>query len=291
MYELIKVGEKSYYIDCPAKMGLYVDKDNEVYVIDSGNDKNAGRKVRQILDANGWKLKAILNTHSHADHIGGNKYLQSQTNCKIYAPGPECAFTNSPILEPMYLYGGFPPAELKNKFLMAQESIAEPLSADVLPEGLEIISLPGHGFDMVGFKTSDDVYYLADCLSSKATLEKYQVGFLFDAGAYIDTLEYIKTLKAGTFVPAHADVTDDISELAQFNLDKVNEIGDLIVSFCKESLCLEDILKKLFDHYDLTLSIDQYVLVGSTLRSYLTWLKETDRIKYTIEDNRMLWSV
>ena len=30
-----------------------------LYLIDSGNDKDAGRKVRQILDRNGWHLTAI----------------------------------------------------------------------------------------------------------------------------------------------------------------------------------------------------------------------------------------
>ena len=83
MYELVQVSEKCYYINCPAKIGVYIaDKDN-VYLVDSGNDKDAGRKVRQILEKNGWHLVAILNTHSNADHIGGNKYLQGQTGCKI----------------------------------------------------------------------------------------------------------------------------------------------------------------------------------------------------------------
>ena len=87
MYELIQVGTNSYYIQSPAKIGLYVENEKDVCLIDSGNDKDSGRKVRQILEAHNWRLKAIYNTHSNADHIGGNKYLQGQTMCKIYAPG------------------------------------------------------------------------------------------------------------------------------------------------------------------------------------------------------------
>ena len=87
MYELIQLTEKCYYIQSPAKIGVYNPHGKEVYLIDSGSDKDAGRKVRQVLDANGWELKAIFCTHSNADHIGGNRYLQSQTGCRIYAPG------------------------------------------------------------------------------------------------------------------------------------------------------------------------------------------------------------
>lgn len=112
MYELSQVGNNSYYIESPAKIGLFRLSETEVCLIDSGSDKDAGRKVRQILDKNGWHLSAIYNTHSNADHIGGNQYLQGQTGCRIFAPGIECNFTNSPILEPAFLYGGFPPKDL-----------------------------------------------------------------------------------------------------------------------------------------------------------------------------------
>ena len=86
MYELVQVQGDSYYIQSPAKIGLVRLGPEEVCLIDSGNDKDAGKKVRQILASNGWRLTAIYNTHSNADHIGGNKYLQAQTGCKIYAP-------------------------------------------------------------------------------------------------------------------------------------------------------------------------------------------------------------
>ncbi len=290
MYELIQVSEQSYYIQSPAKIGLVKLNEQDVCLIDSGNDKDAGRKVRQLLDANGWRLTAIYNTHSNADHIGGNRYLQSQTGCMIYAPGIDCAFTRHPILEPAFLYGGYPCKELRHKFLMAQESDAQKLTQESLPEGFEIIPLPGHFFDMVGFRTPDDVVYLADCLSSRETLDKYQIGFIYDVAAYLKTLEMVKSLRAKMFVPAHVAASEDVTELAQYNIDKVMEIADEITGICREPLCFEEILQKLFADYGLTMNFEQYVLVGSTVRSYLAWLKDTGKITVQFKNNTLLWA-
>ena len=289
MYELIQVSKQSYYIQSPAKIGLVKLNEQDVCLIDSGNDKDAGRKVRQLLDANGWRLTAIYNTHSNADHIGGNKYLQGQTGCKIYAPGIDCAFTRHPVLEPSFLYGGYPCKELRHKFLMAQESDAQELTQESLPEGFAIIPLPGHFFDMVGFRTPDDVVYLADCLSSRETLDKYQIGFIYDVAAYLGTLEMVKSLRAKLFIPAHADVSEDIAGLVQYNIDKVLEIADKIISICREPLCFEAILQKLFADYGLTMNFEQYVLVGSTVRSYLAWLKDTGKLTAEFEHHMLLW--
>lgn len=289
MYELIQVANNTYYVNCPAKIGLYRCEDNGVYLIDSGNDKEAGRKVRQILDKNRWTLKAIFNTHSNADHIGGNKYLQAQTGCGIYATGIECDLTRHTLLEPSFLYGGYPPKALRHKFLMAQESDAAELTPDKLPEGFEILPLSGHFFDMVGFRTPDDVVFLADCLSSRETLEKYRIGFIYDVAAYIETLERVKSMSAAVFVPAHAPAAEDITELAKYNIDTVNEIAERIVSICAEPQCFESILKRLFDAYGLTMSFEQYALVGSTVRSYLAWLLDSGRVRTVFEGNMLLW--
>ena len=304
MFELNQITDRTYYIQSPAKIGLVLLDGGEVCLIDSGNDKDAGRKLRQILDKNGWKLRAIYNTHSNADHIGGNKYLQAQTGCRIYAPGIDCAFTRHPLLEPSFLYGGFPCRDLRHKFLMAQESNAEYLTDAVLPEGFEAIPLPGHFFDMVGYRTPDDVVFLADCLSSRETLEKYRIGYIYDVGAYIRTLEAVKTMQARLFVPSHAAaaedmaelfvpshaaVTEDIAPLAQHNLDIVHEIAGRIVELCAEPLCFEAILQKLFTLYGLTMSFEQYVLVGSTVRSYLAWLKDSALLSVSFENGMLLW--
>ncbi len=289
MYELVPVSRNDYYIQSPAKIGLVRLNGAEVCLIDSGSDRNAGRKVRQILDANGWKLTAIYNTHSNADHIGGNQYLQAQTGCKIYVPGVECDFTRHPILEPSFLYGGYPCRDLRHKFLLAQESDARPLTEDALPEGFEIIRLPGHFFDMVGFRTPDDVVYLADCLSSRETLDKYRIGFIYDVAACIQTLEMVRSMRARVFVPAHSAATEDVSELAQYNIDQIHAVAERIVELCAQPICFEHILQRLFAAYELTMNFEQYALVGSTVRSYLSWLRDAGRLTVAFEDHMLLW--
>ncbi|MEW9078343.1 hypothetical protein [Terrisporobacter glycolicus] len=53
MYELVQVGENTYYINCPVKIGIYKISDKDVCLIDSGNDKDAGRKINKLLNENG----------------------------------------------------------------------------------------------------------------------------------------------------------------------------------------------------------------------------------------------
>lgn len=289
MYELVQVSESCYYIDCPAKIGVYVADRDHVYLIDSGNDKDAGKKVRQILDKNGWRLTAILNTHSHADHIGGNKYLQGQTGCKVYSGGIEAAFTKSPILEPSFLYGGYPCKDLRHKFLMAQESDVTDFTDESFPKEIEMIPLPGHSFDMVGFRMPDKVVFLADCLSSRETLDKYAVSFIYDVGAYLTTLDQVEKMEAAMFIPAHAKASADVTELVRYNREKVLEIADRILSICREPMCYERVLQEVFRDYGLAMNMEQYVLVGSTVRSYLSWLKDTGRMTTAFEDSMLLW--
>lgn len=289
MYELKQVGDKTYYIESPAKIGIYTADGNGVYLIDSGSDKDTARRARKILDEHGWTLKGIINTHSNADHIGGNAYFQRQTGCTVFADGIERSFTENPILEPSFLYGGYPCKELRHKFLLAEKSETRPFSDADFPKEIEIIPLKGHFFDMSGFRTPDDTVFLADCLSSRETLEKYRISFIYDVSEYLKTLETVKAMKAKIFVPSHAEATDDITALAQFNIDSVNAVAEKILDICKEPLCFESVLQKLFSDYGLSMSFQQYVLVGSTVRSYLSWLHDFGRLEAAFDNNMLLW--
>lgn len=286
--ELIQVGEKTYYIKNPTNIGIYKINDQDVYLIDSGNDKEAGKKILKIIHEQGWNIVGIINTHSNADHIGGNKVIQDRTNCPIYAHKIEKNFIENPILEPSFLYGGYPIKELKNKFLMAKESNVEEIGNN-LPEGLEYIHLKGHFFDMIGIKTSDNIYFLADSLFSEETIQKYHLFFIYDVKEYKNTLDMLETLEGSLYIPSHVEATNNIMTLINQNRTKIEEIEHKIEQICETEATFEEILKQIFESYSLIMNANQYVLIGSTIRSYLSYLSNENRITYEFKDHKMVF--
>lgn len=96
-------------------------------------------------------------------------------------------------------------------------------------------------------------------------------------------------MQAQRFVPAHAEVTTDMKGLVELNRNKVFEIAEKLLDICKEPIEGERILQRIFNEYHLTMNIDQYVLIGSTIRSYLSWLKDSGKITFFFNGNQLLW--
>ena len=257
--ELIKVGNNTYYIKNNTNIGIYKVDDKNIYLIDTGNDKDAGRKILRIIEENNWVIKGIINTHSNADHIGGNKYLQDKFNCPIYASNIEECFIKYPVLESAFLYGGNPIKDLRTKFLEAKPSNTTNIKE--LSDGLEYFDLKGHF-----------------------------IFFIYDVKEYLNTLEYLSTLEGKLYIPSHTEATSNIQELIQINKDKIIEVCKFLIDICNNEKIFEEILKEVFDRYNLSMNIDQYVLVGSTIRSYLTYLHSEGKLKYVFKNNKMYWS-
>ena len=289
MYELVQATGRMYYVDCPAKIGIYKITENEVALIDSGNNKGAAAKVLRIAQEKGWQIKMILVTHAHADHIGGNRYIRQHTGCKIYAPIGERDAVCHPLWEPISLFGARPPKALRHSFLLAEESECEPLCESVMPEGLHILPLSGHSPDMVGYVSDDGAVYLADALASEGTLEKYGIPFVYDPEGYLEVLGRIEKMEAKVFVPSHAAATEDIRPLARLNIEKTEALIETVLSYLCEPKGFEELLAELFSRYGLRMSVEQYALVGSTVRSYLSYLADTDKITPVAADGRLLW--
>ena len=142
---------------------------------------------------------------------------------------------------------------------------------------------------MIGIKTSDNVYFLADSLFSKDTIEKYHLFFIYDVKEYLQTLENLKELTGKLYIPSHCEATDNISDLIELNKNKIKEISQKILVHCQKEATFEEILKYIFDEYNLIMNPNQYVLIGSTIRSYLSYLYNEGKITYEFKENKMIW--
>lgn len=263
--ELTKLGEKTYCIQNPANIGIYKLDDEKICLIDTGNDKESGRKILKIINEQNWQVECIINTHSNADHVGGNKFIQDRTNCKILSSKKETAIINNPELEPALLYGAMPLNELNNKFLLAKESDCQVIDNN-LPEGLEYFTLKGHFIDMIGIKTSDNIYFLGDSIFSEETINKYHIFFIYDVEKYLQTLDFLETLNGTFYIPSHVKPLTDLKELIKLNKNKINEICNAILNACQNPITTEEIIKNIFDTYNLEININQYALLGSTIK-------------------------
>ena len=286
--ELIQIGTNTYYLKNNTNIGIYKINESEVYLIDTGNDSDAGKKILKAISNQNWTIKGIINTHSHADHIGGNKIIQDRTKTDIYANNLEGAIINNPILSPSQFYGAYPFKEFQNKVFMAEKSTVTKSVAD-LPKCLEYFKLPGHSLDMIGIKTPDDIYFLGDSLISSLTINKYHLFYIYNVEEYLNTLDYLSTLKGKLFIPSHTEPLQDITDLINLNRNKIKEVYNTILQICTTNQNYENILKEIFNYYHLHFNLTQYLIIGSTLKAYLSYLYTNNKLKIILEDNQLLW--
>lgn len=272
MFDLRQLGPRTYAIEAPVNLGIFLLAEGNVLLIDSGLDSDTGKRILRILDAQGWKLTHLLNTHSHADHVGGNALLSARTGCAILATREEAPFIEQPWLEPALLYGGFPPQALQNKHTMAKPSVVRHLLPEGLPEGLSLLPLPGHSPGMVGVRTGDDVLFLADSLLSEASLAKHPISFLWDIHAQKETLDLLEAQRATWFVPCHAEICRELVPVVHANRKAMQDIIASSLDATQAEIAEEPLLQRIKAQFSVADSALQHTLVGYTLRSYLSYL-------------------
>ncbi len=289
MYELKKIGDKSWYINCYARVGIYQQTATDVYIIDSGNDDNDAKEIEKILREKDWNLKGILNTHAHVDHMGGNRYLQQVYGCPAFSRGAEAAIASHMQIEPVITYGAHPFREARSSGFFAKSSTCYDVTNEEFPKEVEIIDLPGHSIEHVGYRLPDGTAFIGDSAVGDKLLAKYPVLYVLDVNKYLKSLEKLKTIKADLFVLSHGQVTSDIEPVAQNNIENIKNLCDRIERICSEPKTMEDILKFIFDGFGMNMNYRQYALTLAIIRAFVSYLVDDGRIEGIVKDNRMLW--
>ena len=281
-------------------MALAVGPEKEAVMIDTGGDKDAGRRVKKACEALAVTPVAILNTHAHADHYGGNDFLVRNLSVHnrglpVYAPPFEAAIIENPYLEPVYLFNGAkPPRELLSKWLMARPvAITHLLAPGTLRlAGLEldIINTSGHAHTHYAVKIGD-VLIAADAVFGTSVLDKYPLPFGQDIGAQQASAALVAELGVRIVLPGHGDPSEAVESLVQANLTAFARAASTVQAACT-GLSTEGVLKAAADALGLTMrDLPRYYLNLCVVNAYLSFLREAGRVELKLEHNEVRWSV
>jgi glyoxylase-like metal-dependent hydrolase (beta-lactamase superfamily II) len=278
--ELIKLEGNTWVIRGPVNIGVFV-KGTEAILIDSGNDSSAGRKILHFAEDKNWNIKWIINTHFHADHTGGNSFIQKRTKCGIAASPKEAPFIDFPEMEPEILWCGTAPKMLRNKFLQAEQSKVTKLldPGDTLEDyGIEILNLPGHAHGQIGIRTADNVIFTADSIIAEHILNKYGIPFVADFELAMSTFNVLENMEANLFVPSHGDVCSDIKEMIQANRKCLQLLMEEIIGICTLPAGIDDIIAALSVRHGISMTMSQYVLARGTVAAITSHLIDSGEV-------------
>jgi glyoxylase-like metal-dependent hydrolase (beta-lactamase superfamily II) len=288
-----KITKNTYYLPGHINAGIIRGAGDSCLVVDTGLDKSAANKIASALDAEGLRPQALLMTHTHADHCGGNAALHQKYGMPAYCPPFEASMLTFPLLEPVYLYGAAPPDALMNKFFLA------PATPDVhaLPPGqheiggvsFAAVALPGHSPGHTGYLTSDGVLFCGDAMFPAYVWEKYHLPYFYDIDSALSSLVVLEGM-AGSLtacVAAHYGPVD-LAELVRANREGLQGLAQWAETALSHSpMSREDVVAAAFTEFGLIQNEAQYYLVGSTVAALLTHLCKAGKAEAKILDGRL----
>jgi len=140
--EVGSIGANCYIIGC--------EETREGAVIDPGGN---GPSIVQVIESLKLKIKYIINTHGHIDHIGANRQVKEATGAEILIHEEDAGMLTNPVSNFSMFMGRnitSPPAD---RFIK---------DGDIIKIGntieLEVIHTPGHTRGGVCLKTGDIIF-------------------------------------------------------------------------------------------------------------------------------------
>jgi glyoxylase-like metal-dependent hydrolase (beta-lactamase superfamily II) len=290
---LVRVSEGVYVLEGRTNVGVVVLEGGECLVVDTGVDRDQGRRVLRAVRDAGLRVRAVVNTHSHADHIGGNRVVMERTGATFYSSILERPLIELPLVEVVYLYGAYPPEVLRTHLVEAEGVPVDDISRLVREYPfLRVVELPGHSVGMVGLGIGR-VLFSADAFFPEEVLAKYVVPYHLNVQEALGTLRRLSNEVVKNYdvvVPSHGRVLSRVEaqRLVELNANTILKIREYVLRNTGGSLPLVELLKLILRDLNLVpQTVISYLLTTSALKSYIAWLANEGLVELLVSGGEL----
>lgn len=287
--EIQRIKGNTFCIDTKiAYIPFYKIDHENIILLDTGV-KNQREELENLLEKNHLKVAGILCSHPHVDHIGNTAYLKRKYHCKVaMAEGEAWVCKSLANLKIYYNSHALPIVEKHYGHLVFDTDILitqRQQSIQLCGIKFQIIHTPGHSSNHISIITPNDVLYVGDALISYEVMKGAKMPYAFMLKQDLETKRRLQNLNCSRYIVAHKGIYNDISKLAEDNIEfyqyRAQRIGDLI----EETMTREEIFKAVVEDFHISMtSIFKHDVIERMLKSYLDYLVEIDEIEFILEE-------
>jgi glyoxylase-like metal-dependent hydrolase (beta-lactamase superfamily II) len=208
-----------------AMIPFYRLSGEELILFDSGRESDP--ELLELLEREQLRVRAVLCTHLHEDHIANNEALIARYGTEIYASKGDIA-------------------ELLSRDSVPYQ-ILEIGDGDVLKiddAEIRLLPLTGHTEGQTAYVTPDGVCCVGDAIMTEKPLERAKIPYMDDVDESMVSMERLRQTEYPLYVVAHKGVVsrEALPDLIDRNIRKELELYDLLRSRIVEPTPLEQVI-------------------------------------------------
>ena len=288
--DILKVKGNTYCIDTGMTyIPFYKINDEEIIMLDTGWKKGERDGIDEVLENNNFKVRGILNSHAHIDHIGNNTYLKNKYNSIIAMSACEAVICSSEINLKVY-YGSQTLKEITEHYghMVCKTDISIDENQDevsICGVDFKVIHTPGHSPAHICSITPDDVAYMGDALISYEVMDGAKMPYSYILSEDMKSKAKIYDLNCSKYVVAHKGMYDDIRKLIDDNIDFYESRAMRIYDVIAGNMTIQDIMKAAIKKFNIRINNTyKYYVIERMLKSYVDYLYEIEKIKLIMEN-------
>lgn len=270
-----------------ALLPVYKLTDRDIVLIDTGYAKLDRSALTNLIDENGWRVRAVLCSHAHWDHTGNVRYLQQRYGAQAAISLIEAGISVNPdSYRANYValtYGKSRELFLEECFTADRVIFPQDDHIDVDSARFGVLPLPGHSAGHIGFVTPDGVAYIGDCLLDSHEIAGAKLPTSMYIARDLESKESLRSADYPAYILAHKQVITDPAQLPALideNIAFIHRKADELLEDLTDGMTFSDWIYAFCQRENIRTKQElKFSIVERNFTNFTDWLTDTGKVR------------